>query len=92
MYLAFEWDESKAQANEAKHGVSFDEARTVFNDPSSITIHDPDHSQVEDRFVDIGISASGRILVVCYTDRSDRIRIISSRQATRTERIGYEEG
>ena len=90
--LTFEWDESKAQANKEKHGVSFEEAKTVFNDPFSITIHDPDHSEGEDRYLDVGLSATGRILVVSYTERRDSIRIINSREATRTEQRNYEEG
>ena len=61
MDLLFEWDEDKARRNEAKHGVSFDEGRTVFNDPSAITVSDPDHSEGEDRWIDIGFSAKGRL-------------------------------
>ena len=64
MASLFEWDDEKAAANEAKHGASFDEAKTVFNDPFAITIGDPDHSIGEDRYVDIGLSAMGRFLVV----------------------------
>jgi uncharacterized DUF497 family protein len=92
MSLQFEWDESKALANERKHGVSFAEAITVFGDPGSLTIYDVEHSDAEDRFVDVGLSASGRILVVVYTERGLRIRIISSRVATRSERRQYERG
>ena len=90
--LAFEWDESKAQENEEKHGVSFEEAKTVFNDPFSITIYDPDHSEDEDRYLDMGSSVNGRVLVVSYTERKNSIRIISSREATRREQRNYEEG
>ncbi len=77
MGTRFEWDESKALLNEQKHGVSFDEAATVFADPLSLTIVDETHSDEEDRFVDIGESSSGRLLVVVYTERDETIRIIS---------------
>jgi uncharacterized protein len=89
--LRFEWDEEKASSNERKHGVSFQEAKTVFNDPYSITIPDPAHSLTEDRWIDIGLSVSSRILYVVYTERSDVIRIISSRPATPRERKVYEQ-
>jgi uncharacterized DUF497 family protein len=92
MGLAFEWDNGKAKRNRAKHGVSFEEASTVFADPLSRTIHDPLHSQDEDRYVILGESNLGRLLVVCFTDRADKIRIISARPATRRERKDYEEG
>lgn len=82
----------KAEANRKKHQVSFDEAATVFADPFSITIPDPDHSADEQRFVDIGTSDRGRLLVVIYTERGAIIRIISCRGATRSERKLYEEG
>jgi uncharacterized DUF497 family protein len=88
----FEWDEVKGEANRKKHRVSFDEAATVFADPLSITIPDPDHSADEQRFVDIGTSNRGRLLVVIYTERGATIRIISCRSATRSERRLYEEG
>lgn len=90
MSLLFEWDERKSRDNLRKHGVSFQEAKTVFNDPLAITIHDPDHSIVEDRYIDLGLSVEGRLLVVCYTGRGTRIRIFSSRGATRRERRIYE--
>jgi len=64
MDLVFEWDEEKAQRNEAKHGVAFDEAKTIFNDPFAMTVSDPDHSDEEERWLDIGLSAEGRLLVV----------------------------
>ncbi|MFQ6105402.1 MAG: BrnT family toxin [Candidatus Glassbacteria bacterium] len=89
--MTFEWDENKAEENVTKHGVSFEEARTVFNDPFSITIYDPDHSAEEDRYIDVGLSSKGRILVVSYTERGENIRIINSREATRRERRDYEE-
>jgi uncharacterized DUF497 family protein len=87
----FEWDDVKARANLRKHGVSFDEAVTVFNDPLSITVSDAKHSNDEYRYVDIGMSDEGRLLVVIYTERGDKIRIISSRGATIRERKLYEE-
>ncbi len=92
MKSTFEWNPVKAAANLRKHGVSFREATTVLADPLSITIIDPDHSDNEQRYIDIGMSASGRILVVVYTERGDRIRIISCRKATPVERRKYEEG
>jgi len=78
MALEFEWDPAKAEANLKDHGVSFDEATTVFRDTLSITITDPDHSDSEDRFIDIGMSHRMQLLVVSYTDRQDKIRIISA--------------
>jgi len=89
MSLVFEWDEEKATRNEAKHGVTFEEAKTVFNDPFSVTISDPDHSDEEERWLDIGLSAEGRLLVVWYTERGERIRIIGSRKATKNEARAY---
>ena len=91
MALEFEWDPAKAEANLKEHGVSFDEATTVFRDTLSITIADPDHSDSEDRFIDIGMSHRMQLLVVSYTERKDKIRIISARRATRAERKSYEE-
>lgn len=87
----FEWDANKAASNERKHGVSFNEASTVFGDPLSITIADPDHSAEEARFVMIGASARQRLLVVVHTARGDRIRLISARAASGRERKEYEE-
>jgi len=92
MMLNFEWDEEKAKANLKNHRVSFEEATTVFSDPFSITIPDPDHSTEEERYIDIGNSDRGRVLVVVYTERETTIRIISCRKATPTERRRYEEG
>jgi uncharacterized DUF497 family protein len=91
MTLLFEWDEEKADENLRKHGVSFSEAQTVFEDPLSITIPDPDHSLDEDRFIDIGQSDQARVIVVVYAERGRRIRLISARKATRAERQQYEE-
>lgn len=91
MALTFEWHVEKARENLKKHNVSFEEARTVFNDPFSITIADPEHSTDEDRYIDIGLSAKGQILVVVYTERGSNIRIISCRKATNAERRVYEQ-
>ncbi len=92
MPLTFEWDERKAQQNIQKHKVSFEEAVTVFADPLSLTILDPLHSEEEDRFVTMGMSLKGRLLVVVHTERGDAVRIISARLATRRERRTYERG
>ena len=91
MKLSFEWDEEKAKANLKKHKVGFDEAATVFTEPYSITIHDPDHSADKQRYIDIGTSDKGRVLVVVYTERGSHIRIVSCRKATSSERKLYEE-
>ncbi len=91
MPLNFEWDENKARSNAAKHGVSFEEAATVFGDPFSLTIPDPAHSQTEHRFIVIGKSHSGKLLVVVHTERGDNIRIISARRASRKEQTNHEE-
>lgn len=88
----FEWEEEKAAVNERKHGVSFQEAISVFADPLSVTHDDPDHSKREPRFLLLGTSDRGRLLVVVHTEREDAIRIISARQATRKERVQYEQG
>ncbi len=89
--LNFEWDEKKASANLKKHGVSFEEARTVFFDEQAKLIDDPDHSDDEDRFVLMGLSSSLRIMVVChcYRDAGNVIRIISARKATTSESKFY---
>ena len=98
MALRFEWDPTKAVANVAKHGVSFDEAATVFADPLSATVPDPDHSLGEERLIIFGMSSRGRVLVVMHTERDAAgtpdavIRLISARPATRPERTAYEEG
>ncbi len=91
--LRFQWDERKASTNRRKHGVSFEEARTVFFDDHAMIIPDPDHSQDEARFVLMGLSARLRTLVVChcYREDDDVIRIISARPANRAERRQYEE-
>ena len=90
MSLTFEWDEKKSKENKRKHGVGFDEAKTVFNDPFSLTVYDPNHSAGEDRYIDLGLSSEGRLLVVSYTERDENIRLISSREATSKERRNHE--
>jgi uncharacterized DUF497 family protein len=90
--MEFEWDNRKATANLAKHGVAFTEAATVFGDPLSLTYTDPDHSDDEERFITIGTSKQGRLLIVAHTDRDDRIRIISARKVVPKERRLYESG
>jgi hypothetical protein len=86
----FEWNEEKAILNLLKHKVDFEEAVSVFSDPYSLTIYDQEHSQTENRFIDVGASDKGRILVVVYAERGDRIRIISCRKATKKEKAAYE--
>lgn len=90
--MRFEWDEQKAASNLNKHGVSFEDAVTVFGDPLSDTAPDPDHSLEEHRFIIIGSTESGRILVVAHTDDGQTVRLISAREATYGERGFYEEG
>lgn len=90
--MQYEWDPKKARANLRKHGVSFEEASTVFLDELSLTGDDPDHSIGEERFVIFGLSSSGRLLVVAFTERKERVRIISARPATAPERRLYENG
>lgn len=91
--LHFDWDDSKSRSNKKKHGVSFEEAQSVFHDPNARLISDPDHSDHEDRFVLLGISERLRILVVChcYREGDTVIRIISARKADRKETSNYEE-
>ena len=89
--MRFEWDENKAAANLARHGVSFEEAATVFGDPLSDTFNDPDHSTEERRFVIIGMSEKGKMLIVAHTDNGEVVRLISAREPTRGEREFYEE-
>lgn len=88
--MEFEWDADKATSNLSKHGVGFAEAMTIFADPLEVMILDPAHSEAEMRFVSVGLSDVGRLLVVSYTEREQRIRIISARKATRKERSHYE--
>jgi uncharacterized DUF497 family protein len=89
--VTFEWDEAKASANLAKHGVSFEEAETVFDDLLYVDFYDPEHSADEPRYIIIGRSQQGRLLIVSYTERGDPIRLISARELTPTEREAYEE-
>ena len=90
--LRFRWDESKNQANKRKHGISFEEAKTVFYDESARIIHDPDHSDIEDRYILLGLSYKLRILVVvhAYKQNDEVIRIISARKASKNEASYYE--
>lgn len=92
--LRFEWDDHKNELNQAKHGVSFDEARTVFFDPHALVIEDPDHSVAEERFVILGLSRALRLLVVVhgYRETQGVIRIISARKATKHETSSYRGG
>ncbi len=90
----FEWDPQKAQTNLKKHGILFEEAATVFKDPNALTVFDPDHSKDEDRWITMGISKTGRLLIVCHTfqelsNLAVSIRIFSSRKATKKERNLY---
>lgn len=94
MMLRFEWDEGKNKRNRSKHGIWFEEAQTVFDDPESRVFLDPEHFDEEDRFLIIGVSSAARILIVvhCYRESDSVIRIISARKATRKEIKFYEEG
>ena len=91
MSLTFEWDSMKAGENLRRHGISFEEASTAFQDPLSRTIHDPDHSDEEDRFLLLGQTDRGRLVVVSHTERGSRIRLINARIAERRERKTYED-
>lgn len=90
--MQFEWDDDKAQANLAKHGVSFDEALNCFHDPEQVAFYDPEHSDDEDRELLIGHSEQARLLIVSYTLREPVIRLISARKATRREAKIYAQG
>lgn len=89
--LRFVWDETKNRANQRKHGISFEEARTAFNDEKAAVYYDPDHSDDEDRFLLLGLSTGLRVLVVChcYRESEDTVRIISARRADRREEESY---
>lgn len=89
--MDFEWDPDKAASNFAKHGITFHEAATVFDDPLAMTYHDPDHSQDEDRFITFGQTSTGKSVSVVHVDRDDRTRIISAREMTRRERSQHEQ-
>lgn len=91
MISQFEWNQEKARCNFEKHGVTFSEGATIFSDQRIATMLDPDHSQDEERSIAIGVSVKGRILIVVFTDRGNKIRLISCRKATSTERKTYEE-
>jgi uncharacterized DUF497 family protein len=92
MPLVFEWDSRKAKSNQRKHGVSFDEACSVFDDVAALIFADEDHSKGEEREIIVGYSILDRVLLVSFTERSmDRVRIISARKATRGEQKDYEE-
>ncbi len=88
MTLTFEWNENKSQGNSKKHGITFEEAKTVFNDTFAITIDDPDHSDEENRFLLLGVGSGMRMLVVChcYRETDEVIRLISARKGDRRER------
>ena len=90
--MVYEWNAAKAKANIQKHGVSFDEAATVFLDPLALTFPDPDHSAGEDREITIGYTTRHRVVFVSHCQRADRKRLVSARRATRGERRQYEEG
>lgn len=90
--MRFSWDPTKALANKTKHGISFEEAASVFGDPLPDTYDDPDHSIDERRFIIVGRSKNGKLLFVTHADESERIRIISARKLTRSEKKQYEEG
>lgn len=91
MGYTFEWDAAKADNNRRKHGVTFDEASTVFGDPLAILLPDPDHSVEEQRYLVLGMSKGRRLLVVAFAERPPRTRLISARRANRKERRRYEE-
>lgn len=90
--MKYEWDENKAVKNLAKHGVSFAEAKTIFDDPLYVDFYDLDHSEDEERYLIVGESNRGRLLIVSYTERRESIWIISAREVTKSEREAYEEG
>jgi uncharacterized DUF497 family protein len=90
--VRFEWDLKKGASNLRKHGVTFQEAATVFGDPLAITFEDPDHSKDEERHLTFGLSLRGRLIVVSHTERKNQIRIISARLMDRKERMIYEKG
>ena len=91
MPYRFEWNRAKAIDNERRHGIAFEEATEAFGDPLSLNMSDPDHSRDEDRFIVLGLSRRGRLLVVSYAERESRTRLISARLASRAERRRYEE-
>ena len=90
--MEFAWDEENAAANLADHKVSFDEAKTVFDDSLYVDFYDPDHSSDEQRYLIVGESRQGRLLIVSYTERGEAVRLLSAREVTSAERKAYEEG
>lgn len=90
--MEFDWDKNKAEPNLSKHEVSFEEAKTVFDDPLYVEFYDPEHSEDEDRYLLVGQSNRGRLLIISYTERGNLIRLISAREVTKTERETYEQG
>ncbi|NJR66996.1 MAG: BrnT family toxin [Leptolyngbyaceae cyanobacterium CRU_2_3] len=90
--MQFDWDKNKAERNLSKHGVPFEEAKSVFDDPLYVDFYDPDHSEDEERYLIVGESDRGRLLIVSYTERGDSVRLVSAREVTRAEREAYEEG
>lgn len=90
--MKFEWDKQKAKSNLSKHGISFEEAQTVFDDPLYVDFYDPDHSEDENPYITVGESSNSRVLLISYTERGDKIRLISARQVTKQELIAYQEG
>lgn len=90
--MKFEWDKNKADKNIGKHRISFDEAKTIFDDPLYVDFYDVDHSAEEERYLIVGKSNRGKLLIVSYAERQDSVRIISAREVTRSEREAYEEG
>lgn len=91
MSFKFEWDPNKARSNHGKHGITFDDAKSVLNDPFFITFLDIEHSQDEERYITLGMSTDQRLLMIAHTEREEVIRIISARKATKNERRVYEE-
>lgn len=90
--MQFEWDPDKARENAEKHGVSFEDAVSVFGDPLATTVSDPDHSVGEVRYLTTGMTQGGQILIIWHTEREDTLRIIGAREATAAERRIYESG
>ncbi len=90
LHMKFEWDNNKAASNKLKHGISFEEAESVFSDPLAVIFNDEWHSETEEREIIIGYSNNNRLLLVSFAERSDKVRLISAREATRKERQDYE--
>jgi uncharacterized DUF497 family protein len=91
MNFVFDWDKTKAKLNIQKHGISFEEAKEIWNDEFAAFLHDPDHSIIEERFLMIGYSQKNNLLFVSFTERNQKIRLVSARKATKSERIKHEE-